>query len=304
MLDYRLVKAFVTVLEEGGFSRASERLCISQSAVSHQIKQLEDETGTIFILRETPPRATPAGERLLRLYRQVTELEDEAITDFGVCKKDGKFRHIPIAVNADSLSVWLMDAIVPFLLEASITLEIFIDDQDANLRLLQKGAVAGCISSQRMDLQGFTSTRIGVMRHLLCASPRFSDKWFLDGFDRSSAASAPVINFNRDDQLNYRALSKIFGMPMISPPAHYIPSTELFEAVARGLGYAMIPEALAVPWIRKGTIVEIDVRGRLETSIYWYRWSQSSDMFQDFSKMILTKGKLLLEAPAEVASRS
>lgn len=296
MLDYRLVKAFAAVLEEGGFSRAAQRLCISQSAVSHQIKQLEDETGTMFIIRENPPRATPAGKRLLRHYRQVMELEDEAIADFALCKKGKEFRHIPIAVNSDSLSVWLMDAIVPFLFEESITLEIFVDDQDSNLRLLQTGAVAGCVSSQRMNIQGFTATRIGVMRHLLLASPTFCDKWFGEGFERTSAARAPVINFNRDDQLNYRSLLKVFGKPAISPPAHFIPSEVQFtEAIVRGLGYAMMPEALAMPWISKGAIVEIDPRGRLETSIYWYRWSQSSDMFQEFSKVLLAKGKLLLK---------
>ena len=303
MLDYRLVKAFAAVLEEGGFGRAAERLCISQSAVSHQIKQLEYEIGTVFILRETPPRATPAGERLLRHYRQVAELEDEAIADFVICKKGERFRHIPIAVNSDSLSVWLMDAITPFLLEESITLEIFVDDQDSNLRLMQTGAVAGCVSSQRMNVQGFASARIGAMRHLLCASPRFCDKWFEKGFERASAARAPVVHFTRDDQLNYRSLSKIFGKPMISPPAHYIPSpVQFIEAIARGLGYAMIPEALAMPWIRKGAIMEIDARGRIETSTYWYRWSRSSDMFQEFSKVILTKGRLLLESPGSVAS--
>jgi LysR family transcriptional regulator, chromosome initiation inhibitor len=297
MLDYKLVEAFAAVLEERGFARAAERLFITQSAVSQRIKQLEDEIGRALIVRETPPRATPAGERLLRHYRQVAGLEEETIGDLGIHKRGG-FRHLPIAVNADCLSVWLLDAIAPFLREASITLEIHVGDQDSNLRFLQSGMVAGCVSSQRMAMQGFTSTRIGSVRYLLCASPAFMKTWFKDGFNRESASRAPVIHFSRDDQIQYRSLMKLFGRPQVLPPAHYIPSAEKFnEGVYLGLGYATIPEVQALPAIRKGRIVEIDPKGRLDTALYWYRWSRSSDLLQEFSKVLITKGKNLLGPP-------
>lgn len=296
MLDYRLVEAFAAVLEERGFARAAEKLCITQSAVSQRIKQLEDEMGRALIVRETPPRATPAGERLLRHYRQVAGLEEETIGDLGMSAKAG-FRHLPIAVNADCLSVWLLDAIAPFLRKASLTLEIHVDDQDSNLRFLQSGMVAGCVSSQRMDMQGFTATRIGSVRYLLCASPAFMKVWFAQGFSRETASRAPIIHFNRDDQLQYRSLAKLFGKPQLSPPTHYIPSAEKFiEAVSLGLGYAMFPEVQALPELRKGRIVEIDPRGRLDTALYWYRWSRSSDLLQEFSKVLVTEGRKLLAA--------
>lgn len=298
MFDYRLIEALAAVLAERGFARAAEKLCITQSAVSQRIKQLEDAIGRVLIVRETPPRATPAGERLLRHYRQVAGLEEEAIGDLGVSGKAG-FRHLPIAVNADCLSVWLLDAIAPFLREAAITLEIFVDDQDSNLRFLQSGLVAGCVSSQRLAMQGFTSTRIGAVRYLLAAAPSFRATWFPQGFDRASATRAPVIHFNRDDQLQHRALAKVFGRPQIAPPAHYIPSAEKFnEAIILGLGYAMIPEVQALPGIQNGSLVEIDPRGRLDTALYWYRWSHSSDLLQEFSKVLISNGKRLLESAA------
>ncbi|HWQ10216.1 MAG TPA: LysR family transcriptional regulator, partial [Holophaga sp.] len=81
MIDYHLVEAFAAVIEERGFVRAAQRLCITQPAVSQKVRQLENQLGRALILRETPPRATPAGARLLRHYRQVTALEDETILD-------------------------------------------------------------------------------------------------------------------------------------------------------------------------------------------------------------------------------
>jgi LysR family transcriptional regulator (chromosome initiation inhibitor) len=298
MFDYRLVEALAAVIEERGFARAAEKLCITQSAVSQRIKQLEDSVGRVLIVRETPPRATPAGERLLRHYRQVAVLEEETIEDLGASRKAG-FRHLPIAVNSDCLSVWLLDALAPFLREASITLEIFVDDQDNNLHFLQSGTVAGCVSSQRMTMQGFTSTRIGSVRYFMAASPRFREQWFPEGFTRAAAAKAPAVLFNRDDQLHYRSLAKVFGRPAIHPPAYYIPSVEKFnEAIALGLGYGMITEVQALPEIAKGALVEIDPRGRLDTALYWYRWSHSSGLLDEFSKVLVGKGRRLLESAA------
>jgi len=297
MLDYRLVEALAAVLEERGFVRAASKLCITQSAVSQRIKQLEDSIGRVLILRETPPRATAAGERLLRHYRQVAGLEEETIDELGLGEKEG-FRHLPIAVNSDCLSLWLLDALAPFLRKARITLEILVDDQDTNLRVLQSGAVVGCVSSQRMTLQGFTSTRIGSVRYLLAASPAFRAAWFPRGFTRAAAMKAPIIHFSRDDQIQYRALANAFGQPLFSPPAHYIPSSEKFnEAILLGLGYATISETQALPLIQRGVIVELDPAARVDTSLYWYRWSHCSDLLQEFSKVLVDNGRRLL-APA------
>ena len=301
MFDYRLVEALAAVLEEKGFARAAERLCVTQSAISQRVKQLEDSVGRALVVRESPPRATPAGNLLLRHYRQVTGLEDGVVGGLGMVRHSG-FQHLPIAVNADCLSVWLLDAIAPYVREASVTLEIFVDDQDHNLRLLQSGQVAGCVSSQRMDIPGFKSTRIGIVRYLLCASPSFRDRWFPHGIDRESALKAPIIHFSREDRLQLKSLTKLLGKPQITPPAHYIPSPEKFnEGVVLSLGYAMIPEVQAQPLLQRGAIIELDPRARLATALYWYRWSHSGALLKDFSKVLLSQGRRLLEMPAETA---
>ena len=242
MFDHRLIEALAAVLEEKGFVHAAGRLNVTQSAVSQRVKQLEDLIGQVLIVRETPPRATQAGERLLRYYRQVASMEEDVTADLGLSKEAG-FRHLPIAVNGDCLSVWLLEATAPFLRKSKVTLEVFVDDQHHNLRLLKSGLVAGCVTSQRIAIQGFKSIRIGEMRYLLSASPSFRDTWFSKAFDRTSASKAPVVHFSREDQLQFRALSKVFGGPQIAPPAHYIPSQSKFnEAIVLGLGYGMIPE--------------------------------------------------------------
>src|SRR5256886_10649255 len=66
MLDFELLRAFVAVAECGGFHRAAERLNLTQSTVSQQIKRLELETKRPLFRRTTRTVAlTDDGEMLL-----------------------------------------------------------------------------------------------------------------------------------------------------------------------------------------------------------------------------------------------
>lgn len=65
-LDTRLLRAFVAVAEELNFTRAAERLFVSQQALSSQVRQLEGRLGTQLFERTTRKVSlTAAGERLL-----------------------------------------------------------------------------------------------------------------------------------------------------------------------------------------------------------------------------------------------
>lgn len=79
MLDLKLLRAFVAVIDDGGFTRAALRLHMTQSTISQQIARLEDRLGHPLIDREARPlRLTAAGERLLGYARRILALQDEA----------------------------------------------------------------------------------------------------------------------------------------------------------------------------------------------------------------------------------
>lgn len=60
------LELFVTLVEAGGFSAAAARLGITQSAVSHAVRALEQALGTtLFDRRESPPALTDGARRLL-----------------------------------------------------------------------------------------------------------------------------------------------------------------------------------------------------------------------------------------------
>ena len=79
MLDFELLRAFVAVADCGGFHRAAERLNLTQSTVSQQIKRLELETKRPLFRRTTRSVAlTDDGEMLLGDARRLLQLEEAA----------------------------------------------------------------------------------------------------------------------------------------------------------------------------------------------------------------------------------
>ncbi|MGJ7527965.1 LysR family transcriptional regulator [Variovorax sp. GB1P17] len=75
--DPTLLRAFVAVKETGGFTRAAERLHLTQSAISHQIRKLEEQVGRPLLHRTTRRlTVTEDGEDFLRYAQQILDALD------------------------------------------------------------------------------------------------------------------------------------------------------------------------------------------------------------------------------------
>src|SRR2546422_10030534 len=68
--DLNVLSAFLAVAEERSFTKAAKRLNVSQSALSHAVRGLEEEIGVRLLARTTRSVApTDAGEEFLRSLR-------------------------------------------------------------------------------------------------------------------------------------------------------------------------------------------------------------------------------------------
>jgi len=79
MLDFDLLRSFVSVVDTGGFTSAGERVHRTQSTVSQQIRRLEETLGYPLLHRDGK-QATPTeqGERLVSYARRLLALEQES----------------------------------------------------------------------------------------------------------------------------------------------------------------------------------------------------------------------------------
>lgn len=79
MLDPRLLRSFVAIADFGHFTRAADRLGMTQSTISQHLGRLEEIAGHALIDRAARPvRATVMGERLLGHARRILQLDAEA----------------------------------------------------------------------------------------------------------------------------------------------------------------------------------------------------------------------------------
>ena len=140
--DYRTLQALDAVIRERGFERAAQKLCITQSAVSQRIKQLENMFGQPLLVRTVPPRPTEQGQKLLALLRQVELLEEEWLGD----EQTGSTPLLlSLAVNADSLATWLLPALAPVLADSPIRLNLQVEDETRTQERLRRGEVVGAV---------------------------------------------------------------------------------------------------------------------------------------------------------------
>ena len=82
-MEIRQIEAFVAVAETGSFTAAGERVNLTQSTISQQIKALEEELGEALFLRgKRQAQLTEAGERLLPHARLMLGALDDIASSF------------------------------------------------------------------------------------------------------------------------------------------------------------------------------------------------------------------------------
>ena len=125
-LSIDMLRAFVLVSDEGGFTAAAERLGRTQPAVSQQLKKLEQQLGQSLLDREGARLSlTPAGQTLMVYARQILSLNDEAIGAFDKPAVSGRVR---LGIPSE-FAISLLPKIVSRFAKAypDVTLEVICD---------------------------------------------------------------------------------------------------------------------------------------------------------------------------------
>ncbi|MFD3705856.1 LysR family transcriptional regulator ArgP [Nocardia sp. NPDC058658] len=264
------LRALNAVLTEGTFDAAARRFNLTPSAISQRIKALEESAGRVLVQRSKPVRPTGSGLAVLRLARQVELLADDTARELG--DADHPIR-IPIAVNADSLESWVMPALAQ--VPAGITFDLHREDEEHTTRLLRDGTVTAAITATATPVQGCTVTPLGAMRYRPTATPEFVRTWFPDGPTAAAYTHAPVVHFDRKDDLQLRHLRR--HTQRANPPGHYVPSSSAFvEAVRLGLGWGMLPDLQIEKDRTAATLINIDGDSHIDVPLYWQQWKLHS----------------------------
>ncbi|MCC8392020.1 LysR family transcriptional regulator [Paraburkholderia sp. MMS20-SJTR3] len=91
--DFAQLRTFVAVADSGSVSAGAERVFLSQSSVSEQLKKLEERAGQpLFVRGRQGVSTTPAGARLLEHARRILAMNEAAFDDLQGRALDGELR--------------------------------------------------------------------------------------------------------------------------------------------------------------------------------------------------------------------
>ena len=111
-MDVALLQAFAAVVDSGSFTRAAHYLCRTQSAVSMQLRKLEDLAGQQLLQRDNRQiRLTEAGEVLLGYARRMIRLNEEALFAMNQAFAEG---HVKLGMPDDYAQFFLPGVLTRF----------------------------------------------------------------------------------------------------------------------------------------------------------------------------------------------
>ena len=320
--DPDALECLAAIVEEGGFERAAQRLCITQSAVSQRLRSLEAQVGTVLIVRSRPLKPTSAGKlllkhtKMLRLLRADLErdLKELAPSSLGGAREEER---ISIAINADSIASWALPALTE-LAQQGLPMEIITDDQDFTHEWLREGQVLGCVTTLKQALRGCKVAPLGAMDYIAVATPAFAQSRLprrtasaaaADAKDAAEADSqtgalsahnfrdVPFIAFNRKDDMQSEFVDKAFGLKRVTLNQLFVPSSEgQVRAVLAGWGVSVVPRLLVKGLIQQGLLLDVAPGHALPIQLYWHCWNLESEVLDALSAALKQAAAVSLTA--------
>ncbi|ATG47561.1 LysR family transcriptional regulator [Celeribacter ethanolicus] len=242
-LEFRHLRTIKAIHEEGGLARAADRLNITQSALSHQVKGLEDQAGVeLFVRRSKPLKLSPAGMKLLALAEDVLP-KVQALEDEFRGIEEGTSGRLHIAMECHACFDWLFPVLNQFR-KAWPEIDVDIRQRLAfgALPALEREEVDFVISSDPEDIPGITFVPLfdyAPMCVLSAKSP-LAEKPFLEAGD---FADQTLITYPMD-----RARLDVFKT--LLTPAGIEPAQQrqveltdvILMLVAAGRGLSVLPD--------------------------------------------------------------
>jgi LysR family transcriptional regulator (chromosome initiation inhibitor) len=287
-LDLAQLRALDAVVTHGTMDAAAGALHVTPSAVSQRIRALEASLGRVLLVRSKPIAVTDAGAAVLRVARQIDALAAELTAEVSTDGDGAPVRRtIPLAVNADSLATWVLPALAGL---DGVDLEFHREDQEHTTSYLRDGTVMAAITSEATPVQGCTVEPLCVAHYLPCAERGYAARWFPNGATPRALRSAPLVDFDRKDELQNRYLASR-GVAEATPPRHQVPASADFVAAVRlGFGWGMVP-TWQLP--EAGSEVVVLENRSIDVRLYWQQWNLRSAALDRVRQAIMAGAKAL-----------
>ncbi|WP_264309339.1 LysR family transcriptional regulator [Pseudomonas putida] len=256
MIDLRHLRTIDALRETGSLHDAAERLHLTQSALSHQFRDVENRIGMqVFVRKSKPVRFTSAGLKLLQLADQVLPLIRKTERDLGKLA-GGVAARLHIAIECHSCYQWLMPSVDEFRSAwPEVELDLASGLSFAPLPALERGDLDLVVTSDPVTLPGITYVPLFGYEALLAIDKHHAlrEKPYLEPTDLASQTLITYpIERNRLD------IFTRFLDPADIEPAQ-VRTSELtvmmMQLVASGRGVCCLPNWAVHEYTSRGYVI-------------------------------------------------
>lgn len=225
------LKAFFEIARLGSFTKAAKYLGLTQSALSHRIKNLEENLETsLFIRTPNSLQLTPSGDNLLKYIRVQNQIESEFISEL----KKISSNSLSGTLKVGGISTLMWSIVIPALSRfirknLSVRMEMHVKEVSELPNLLQSGQVDFIITCEKINRHPFEEIYLGDEVNVLVESKKFKKipDIFLDHHPEDNTTFEYLKLFSdKKQKINRSFLDSIHG---------------ILSAVDSGLGRAVIP---------------------------------------------------------------
>jgi len=261
------IRGFVAVARRMSITLAANDLCLTQSAVSRQIQNLEEHLGTPLLIRKHRAiTLTADGEQLLRLASPWLD----RLSEYGESiQQRSRLRAVTITASISVTSLWILPRLGAFQ-DAHPNIDVRVSANNRRLNLKQEGIdLAICYAREGSVPVG--AVRLFGEKVLPMASKKVAARAF-----QTPTALLDEILLEFDESarpwLKWSDWLTAIGLPSAKPKAylHLNQYDQVIQAAIEGHGVALGRLALVFPMLKDGRLVAIADNGFGESDYaYW-----------------------------------
>jgi LysR family transcriptional regulator, chromosome initiation inhibitor len=263
------LQAFWAVVKKGTVQEASHSLGLTQTGVTQRIRSLESQLKTtLFIRSRKGMRLTKEGEALLQYVVASFEVEGLALARI---QKSAKsiIREVSIAGPSSILRARTIPQAINALKDfPGLRFRFDLSDTESNSEKLKSGLCDFAIVEHHDVTKEMDSKILKAERYKFYVAASWKRRAFSD-----IVTSEPIVDFNLNDKMTLNYLEKYRAKSKAIKERHFANNTDaLLSMVGGGIGYTVLAEEFAQPYLKSGLISEIEPAQYLDykVALAWY----------------------------------
>lgn len=250
MISLKQFKYFVEIVEAASFSRAAEKLYIAQSALSRQIKELEDELQTQLLTRDARQfELTPAGQLFFERAKRILEEIDDTVVQARHVGRGAlgviRLQHSSSVILTPRITTALGELLDEF---CGVTLDVsMLPSENQTLEIEEGRADIGLLRLPTLRRHPHIHVRQISTERLMVAVSRHSPLAALDNVELASLSDQAFISIPHKDRggLSYLVANLCLEQGFFPKPARALSrKSSQLNLIEANLGIAIVPECM------------------------------------------------------------